>query len=245
LLYPFTPSTSVSTSISDQVLSKGHLFVHALLAPVQTCARRTIKVLDLNSKAAGDGKVVGAAAADDAGVVSNPTAIAETWGQQGAGDDAGGTDEAVGVVAAAAGDVGISGVERAVVIAAVIVVMAGGGIVGVAAGAVSVDAEGAGGVAKSGSIVSIAGGGGVGVAGAGSTDRADVVAGPEFAVAVGDVGVGGVGVEGAGVDRAGSVGGGGVDVAGAGAVIAETWHLWGASNVGGGGSGTVKVEGVH
>jgi len=39
----------VSTSILDQVLSKGHPLVHALLAPVQIRARRTIKVLDLNS----------------------------------------------------------------------------------------------------------------------------------------------------------------------------------------------------
>jgi len=163
------------------------------------------------SKAASDGEVVGAAAADNAGVVSNPTAIAETWGWQGAGDDAGGTDEAVGVVAAAAGDVGISGVKRAVIITAVIVVMAGGSIVGVAAGAVGVDAEGTGGVAKSGSIVGIAGGGGVGVAGAGGTDGADVVAGPEFAVAVGDVGVSGISIEGAGVDGAGGIGGGGVE----------------------------------
>jgi len=38
---------------------------------------------------------------------------------------------------------------------------------------------------------------------------------------------------------------GGVDVAGAGAVIAETWRPRGAGNVGGGGSGTVKVKGVH
>ena len=37
---------------------------------------------------------------------------------------------------------------------------------------------------------------------------------------------------------------GGVDVAGAGAVIAETWRPWGVGDVGGGGSGTVEVEGV-
>ena len=39
---------SVSTSISEQVLSKEHPLVHALLAPVQIRAHRTIKVLDLN-----------------------------------------------------------------------------------------------------------------------------------------------------------------------------------------------------
>ena len=151
-------------------------------------------------KAVGDSEVVGAAAADDVGVVSNPTAVAETQGQQGAGNDAGGTDEAISVVTAAAGDIGISSVKRAIVTAAVSVIMAGSGIIGVAAGAVGIDAEDAGSVAKSGSIVGIASGGGVGIAGAGGTDRADVVARPAFAVAVGDVGVSSISVEGAGID---------------------------------------------
>jgi len=193
-------------------------------------------------KAVGNGEVVGAAAADDvigvdnAGIVSNPTAVAETQGWWGAGDNAGGTDEAVSVVAAAAGDVGVSSVEHAVVTAAVVVIVAGGGIIGVAAGAVS-------------------------------TDGADVVAGPAFAVAVGDVGVSGIGIEGAGIDGAGSVGGAAIDVAvaagegvdsvddagdvsdaaaatTAGAVIAETRRLWGAGDVGSFGLSVAGVEGV-
>ena len=133
-------------------------------------------------KAVGDSEVVGAAAADDPGIVSNPTAIAEIQGWQGAGDDAGGTDKAVGVVAVAASEVGISGVECAIVTAAVVIVMAGGSVVGVAASAVGIDAKGTGGVAKSCGIVGNASNGGA--------DGANIVARPAFAVAVGTEGVG-------------------------------------------------------
>jgi len=51
-LLPRHRQTLESTFISDQVLSKGYPLLYALLAPVQTCARRTIKVLDLNTSQA-------------------------------------------------------------------------------------------------------------------------------------------------------------------------------------------------
>ena len=52
-------------------------------------------------------------------------------------------------------------------------------------------------VAAAGVGVCVAVAGGADGAGVGGTNRADIVSGPSFAVAVGDVGVGGVGVEGA------------------------------------------------
>jgi len=257
ILYLSLTSSSVSTSISDQVLSKGHPLVHTLLAPVPISARRTIKVLDLNT-----GGSVGIAVcgdADSAGI-ADLACVAVAVAVKGVSVEDAVAVKSVRVLADAAtlGDIveGTCDVDDASGVVRVAFALPAGDRVGVVIAEMWGDVgsevgTAGGGSADAGGVVVAA----VDTEGVGCVSVAVSVVGVALAVAVG----GCIGIEGAGIDdgvasivvAAGvAVGGVGVINVGVaagciGAVVAEMWVLRGAGDVRGIGLSVARVKGVR